>query len=512
LLAAIAVVLVAYVCAAIQGLPQTATEMIKAAASEQRQTSARPSSEAAQKAALGEQRPPLWTVLPFALLLLGIALFPLLPPTVPWWQSDWQRFCFAAGLAAVTLLYYLCLADYPVQGHWPAAHVSCPPQTGLNLPATWDVIANAMLHDYVPFIVLLLSLYTISGGIRIEGDLRAHPLTNAALLAAGGLLASFIGTTGAAMLLIRPLLETNQQRRHVQHTVVFFIFIVCNCGGCLLPIGDPPLFLGYLRGVPFLWTLRLWKAWLLVNALLLLIYYLWDRFWYYPREQPADVFRDETSVRPLQLRGLWPNAIFLGGVVLAVALLDPGMPVPGTHWHPWLYLREATQLGLVGLSLLLGRREVRRANKFHYGAMIEVAVLFMGIFICMQPPLQILAVEGGNLGLTRPWHYFWAAGGLSSVLDNAPAYVVFVETARSLTARWNLTPAVAGVGADLLAAVSLGSVLMGANTYIGNGPNFMVKAIAEKSGVPMPSFFGYLLYSGFILLPLFALVTVLFLR
>ncbi|MEN6450400.1 MAG: sodium:proton antiporter, partial [Thermoguttaceae bacterium] len=381
----------------------------------------------------------------------------------------------------------------------------------LNLAQTGAVLANAILAEYVPFIVLLLSLYTISGGIRIEGDLPAHPATNCAILAVGGVLASLVGTTGAAMLLIRLLLETNRERKNVQHTVVFFIFIVCNCGGCLLPLGDPPLFLGYLMGVPFLWTAVLWKEWLFVNAALLTIYFLWDMLWCYPRERPADLVREETRVHRLRLAGLWPNAFLLLGVILSVAFLDPSKRLPGTTWHPWLYLREAVQLALVAISLSLGNGHARRANRFTYHAIIEVAVLFLGIFICMQPPLEILAARGPSLGLTQPWHYFWATGSLSSVLDNAPTYVVFFETAKAYTHQAGLAPTVAGLSEPLLAAVSLGAVFMGAMTYIGNGPNFMVRAIAERSGVPMPSFFGYLLYSVAILVPLFVLTTLLFL-
>jgi Na+/H+ antiporter NhaD/arsenite permease-like protein len=314
------------------------------------------------------------------------------------------------------------------------------------------------------------------------------------------------------MLLIRPLLETNSERKHVKHTVVFFIFVVCNCGGCLLPIGDPPLFLGYLQGVEFLWTLKLWPPWLLVNGTLVLVYYLWDRLWYYRHEQPADIARDETQVRRLEFVGLWPNAFLLAAVVVSVGVLDPSQAVPGTSWHAPLYLREMVQLGLVGLSLLLGSREVRRANNFNYAAIVEVAVLFFGIFICMQPPLQILDIEGPGLGLSKPAHFFWASGSLSSVLDNAPTYVVFFETAKSLTQQWSLPgPTQAGVAENLLVGVSLGSVFMGSMTYIGNGPNFMVKAIAEKSGVAMPGFFGYVIYSCVILLPLFAITTLLFL-
>ena len=212
------------------------------------------------------------------------------------------------------------------------------------------------------------------------------------------------------------------------------------------------------------------------------------------------------------MAGLWPNAVLLLGVVAAVGLLDPAKPLPGTTWHPWMYLREIVQLVLVAVSLALGDRAVRQANNFNFGAIIEVAVLFFGIFICMQPPLQILEISGPQLGLTEPWHFFWATGSLSSVLDNAPTYVVFFETAKSVTASGGLSPTVAATGVYLpyLIAISLGAVFMGANTYIGNGPNFMVKTIAEGSGVKMPSFFGYMVYSICILIPLFVLTTFLF--
>lgn len=455
--------------------------------------------------------PPLWMVSPFVALLLIIAVFPLLPWTEHWWESNLHRFYVAAILAVVTLAYYLFLYEKPVEGHWPAHYVAWPNPAGPNWADTWTVFANAILSEYVPFIVLLFSLYTISGGIRIEGDLRARPFTNVIIMLIGGVLASFVGTTGAAMLLIRLLLDTNSERKHVAHTVVFFIFIVCNCGGCLLPIGDPPLFLGYLRGVPFLWTLQLWKEWLFVNGALLVIYYLWDRFYFYPVETKVDIERDDMQVRRLQVRGLWPNLPLLVGVVLGVALLDPTKPFPGTNFHPPLYLREVVQLGMVALSLILGDHENRVGNRFNYAAIIEVAALFFGIFITMQPALQILNIEGPRLGLTTPAQFFWATGMLSSFLDNAPTYVVFFETARTLGGE-HLVPPGNGVAHDLLVAVSLGAVFMGANTYIGNGPNFMVRAIAEKRGVKMPSFFGYMAYSGLILLPLFVLTTVVFFR
>ena len=513
LLMAITLVLVGYFIAAAFHGPQRGTELIVAAGTHGLATEHTPAEVATHPAAHGaiREHPPYWMVAPFVLLLGGIAVLPLAPATAHWWDNNLHRFYVAGGLAAITLAYYVLLHAAAVEAHWPAPHVAVPSASGPNLGLTGEVLANAILSEYLPFIILLFSLYTISGGIRIEGDLPAHPLTNCAFLGAGAVLASFIGTTGAAMLLIRPLLETNRERKYVQHTVIFFIFIVCNCGGCLLPLGDPPLFLGYLMGVPFLWTAVLWKEWLFLNCALLAIYYLWDHFWCDPYERPADIARDETRVHRLRFGGLWPNGPLLVGVILSVALLDPGKPIPGTNWHPWLYLREMTQLALVALSLLLGSDHLRRANRFSYHAILEVAALFFGIFICMQPPLEILAVEGPNLGLSEPWHYFWASGSLSSVLDNAPTYVVFFETGKSLTESMGLLPAVAGVAERLLIGISLGSVFMGANTYIGNGPNFMVKAIAEKSGVKMPSFFGYLLYSGGILIPLFVLVTLLFL-
>ena len=457
--------------------------------------------------ALGHH-PPYWMVVPFALLLGAIAVLPLIPATEHWWESNLHRFYVAAALGIFTLGYYIFLHDGPVVAHWPVHGLVQATEGGFVLG--WTVLANAILNEYIPFIMLLFSLYTISGGIRIEGDLKAHSLTNATFIAAGGLLASFIGTTGAAMLLIRPLLETNAERKHVKHTVIFFIFVVCNCGGCLLPIGDPPLFLGYLRGVPFLWTFQLWPEWLFVNVSLVAIYFVWDHFWCYPHEETKDIARDETRTSGLRFSGLWPNVLLLAGVIFSVALLDPSKAFPGTDWHPWMYLREIVQLALVGISLWLGSENVRRANNFNYHAIIEVAALFFGIFICMQPPLQILGVEGPNLGLHSPMQFFWATGCLSSVLDNAPTYVVFFETAKTLSTPEGMR-AIAGVPQNLLVAISLGAVFMGAMTYIGNGPNFMVKAIAEKSGIRMPSFFGYMVYSCGILLPLLIITTLLFL-
>ena len=430
-----------------------------------------------------------WAVIPFTLMLAAIAVLPLLRRTTHWWERNLNKFYVAVNLALLTLLYLTFL------------------HPDGSLGRAQSTLIHTLVQEYVPFIILLFSLYTISGGVRIKGDLRAHALTNSAFLLAGGLLASFVGTTGAAMLLIRPLLETNHERRHVAHTVVFFIFVVCNCGGLLLPLGDPPLFLGYLQGVDFFWTLSLWRSWLLVNGLLIGVYFLWDHFYAYPREEKRDIRRDESRVRGLRFAGLWPNVPLLIGVICSVALLDPAKPLPGTDWHPWFYLREAVQLALVMLSLLLGREDVRRSNSFNYLAIIEVAALFVGIFICMQPALEILNARGAELPLTTPRHYFWASGTLSSVLDNAPTYLVFYNVAKAYTAQALTGPVqtMSGVEVGLLAGVSLGCVFMGSMTYIGNGPNFMVRTIAEHSGVRMPSFFGYMLYSLVILLPILLL-------
>jgi Na+/H+ antiporter NhaD/arsenite permease-like protein len=516
LLTAIAVVTVVYFATALAGLPQKGAKIAAEGFGEHQAESGPSTIEGHGAPAEHAVGPPkLWMVIPFVLLLAAIAVLPLVRVTEHWWDSNLNRFIVAAVLGALTLLYYLVMHEEPIAGHWPAHHIAHPNPEGLNFLLGRTVLFNAILNEYIPFIMLLFSLYTVSGGIRIEGDLRARPLINSAFIAAGGVLASFIGTTGAAMLLIRPLLETNRERKHVKHTVIFFIFVVCNCGGCLLPIGDPPLFLGYLQGVPFLWTFSLWPAWLFINGLLVAVYYLWDRFLCYPHETPLDIALDETRTRGLVFSGVWPNAFLLAGIVLSVSLLDPSKMFPGTDWRPWLYLREIVQLGLVGVSLLLGSPQVRIANNFNYRAIIEVAALFFGIFICMQPPLEILHERGPSLGLIHPAQFFWTTGALSSILDNAPTYMVFFQTANSLTQ--SPGPGVlqlvggAYIREDLLVAISLGAVFMGAMTYIGNGPNFMVKAIAEKSGIKMPSFFGYMAYSCAILLPLFLLTTLLFL-
>jgi Na+/H+ antiporter NhaD/arsenite permease-like protein len=405
---------------------------------------------------------PLYTVVPFVAMLLAIALLPLWLPH--WWEPNRNK------LLVSLVLGLPILALYAVRR--PGALLS-------------------MAEEYVSFIVLLAGLFVISGGIRLRGDLVATPLTNAAFLAIGSILASFIGTTGASMLLIRPLLQTNRERTRVRHTVLFFIFLVSNIGGMLTPLGDPPLFLGYLQGVPFTWTFRLWAHWGFQVAVLLALYFVWDTR-EYTREPIAALRRDRAQVEPLRVQGV-SNIAWLVGVVLAVALLHA----------PW---REAAIVAFAALSLWRTPRVVRRANGFTASPIVEVAVLFAGIFLTMIPALEILRLRGGELGVRAPWHFFWASGILSSWLDNAPTYLAFLALGQAL----GLAREVVDVPHAILAAIAVGSVSMGANSYIGNAPNFMVKSIAEEQGVKMPSFFGYMLYSGAVLVPLFVLVTVLF--
>jgi len=405
---------------------------------------------------------PLYSVLPFVAMLLAIAFLPLTLPH--WWEPNRNKLAISAGLGLPVLLVYLARE--------PGALVH-------------------MAGDYASFIVLLTGLYVIAGGILLRGDLEATPAVNSAFLSAGAVLASLIGTTGASMLLIRALLQTNRERARVTHTVVFFIFLVSNIGGMLTPLGDPPLFLGYLAGVPFTWTLRLWLPWLTMTLILLATYFVWDTI-QHRRESRTALRRDRTRIEPLRIHG-GLNGLWLAGVVAAVALLH----APA---------REVAILGLAAISLWHTPREIRRANQFTAYPMVEVAVLFLGIFLTMIPALELFHLRGPELGVREPWQFFWAAGGLSSFLDNAPTYLTFLALAQGL----GLPSDVVGVPHSILAAISLGSVAMGANSYIGNAPNFMVKAIAEAAGVRMPSFLGYMVYSGAVLLPLFALVTLLF--
>ena len=446
---------------------------------------------------LGAQLP-LASVLPFLALLLTIAVAPLAVPH--WWHSNRNKAIVAALVALPVLL-----------------------QLGVALGEPGRVVLAEKAHEYLAFIVVIGALFVITGGITVEGSLAGTPLVNTGVLGIGAVLASIVGTTGASVLLIRPLLRANKSRRRTVHIVVFFIFIVSNCGGLLTPIGDPPLLLGFLKGVPFEWTLRLWPQWLTVTAILLAIFNVWDQ-WALDREE-----RERTGSQlerlmvhePLRVRGVAAMA-GLAGVLLTI--VSAGRAAAGGL--PWVAgTQEAIIVVLAVAAYIATSREDRERNAFTFGPLIEVAVLFAGIFVTMAPVLEILnawsqgarTVLGAGFGVSQPWEFFWAAGALSSVLDNAPTYLAFAASAAGLQGVPAHGPFIGALTLDLetariLAAISVGSVFMGANTYIGNAPNFMVKAIAEENGVKMPSFFGYMAYSGGILLPIFVAVTLLFFR
>ena len=435
----------------------------------------------------------LWPIgtLPFVGLLLAIAILPLIPATAHWWHANRNKTIVAGGCAVVALLFIAITENYSSAFH---------------------VLSHTLLGEYIPFMVLLGSLYIVAGGIALRGDLSATPRTNTMILTTGALLASVLGTTGASVLLIRLLLDTNRDRTRVAHTVVFFIFLVSNVGGLLLPIGDPPLFLGYLRGVPFFWTLQMWPQWIFTVGLLLAIYFAIDT-WMIRHETVEAIRRESKAVHRIHMSGL-VNLVWLGGILASVIVLVPGRFFPGTSQEILPFARVGAMCLCAGLSLLTTPHGLRAINKFSWGPILEVAALFIGIFVAMQVPLAVLTERGAELGVTTPSQFFWVTGTLSSFLDNAPTYLVFLTTATSLPPDPNSTMIMLSEGmhvsAPLLAAISLGSVFMGANTYIGNGPNFMVKAMAEEGGVRMPSFFGYMAWSTVVLIPVFILVTLIF--
>jgi Na+/H+ antiporter NhaD/arsenite permease-like protein len=434
----------------------------------------------------------LWHVGPFVGLLLLIAILPLACPR--WWESNLHKL-LVSGLAALPVA---------VLFGW----------FGFATPAGLEAGARVMnaLHEYASFIVLLGSLYVVSGGVHLSGDLEARPLVNTAFLAGGAILSNVIGTTGASMLLIRPVLRTNSERRYTVHVPIFFIFLVSNIGGALTPVGDPPLFLGYLRGVPFFWTaVHVWPVWLVTVGLVLLVFFGLDS-WFY-RKEPRDLLRaDVERVVPLRLSGK-RNILLLGGIVASVLFLSP---VEGHHDLRSYFLREIVMIAMAAASWIWTPRAPRAANRFTFGPILEVAAIFLGVFLTMIPATMLLAERGGVLGVTAPWQYFWASGLLSSFLDNAPTYVAFTAMAcgsvgpLSCTSAEHLGTLATGTGAPLLAAISCGAVFMGANSYIGNGPNFMVKAIADQVGYRMPNFFGYCGWALAVLVPIFGLVTLLF--
>jgi Na+/H+ antiporter NhaD/arsenite permease-like protein len=437
---------------------------------------------------------PIWSVTPFVLLLLCIAVLPLVAEH--FWHKNRNKAIVAAALALPVAGYLLWLG-----------------------PATQWHSTQALLGEvaeYGSFLALLGSLYIVAGGLTLEGDLPASPAANTLLLAFGAVLANLIGTTGASMALIRPLLQANRTRTHRGHLPVFFIFTVSNVGGLLTPLGDPPLFLGFLYGVDFFWTFRLWRHWLLVNGLVLLVFWVLDSR-ARRHESPPAIASD--TRQPLRLRGTL-NLVWLAGIIAAVLFQSKQAGDPAGVWlsqffpcpsltltQPW---GEMLMIAMALFSLWLTPRGARRLNGFTWGPIAEVAILFAGIFVAMVPALDLLQGRGPEWGLNAlaPWQYFWATGLLSSLLDNAPTYLAFATMAASPhDIAWLATNR-----PQVLEAISCGAVFMGANSYVGNGPNFMVKAMAEDAGYRPPSFLGYMVYAALVLGPIFLLVTFLFFR
>lgn len=405
---------------------------------------------------------PLWGILPFVCMLIAIAVLPLTHSQ--WWESNKNKALISLVLGIPVGIYFL-------------------------FEDSQQLVHTAM--EYISFIILIGSLFTISGGILLRGNLRGTPMINTAFLFVGAVVANLIGTTGASMLFIRPLLRTNDTRKHISHIPVFFIFLVSNIGGSLTPLGDPPLFLGYLQGVPFFWTLRLLPLWTLAVGTVLFIFYLFERrAW--KMESHIDIVRDQIHQEPMIKIDGKLNLIWFVGVLMAVFLPTP--------------YRETIIVSMAYLSYRFTPREIRIQNRFTFYPIKEVAVLFAGIFVTMIPVLLILKARGAEIGIKEPWQFFWITGGLSSFLDNAPTYLTFFSLAQGL----GISSSMIRIPEDILIAISSGAVFMGANSYIGNGPNFMVKSICEEVGIKIPSFFGYMLYSGSILIPVFILITVVF--
>jgi Na+/H+ antiporter NhaD/arsenite permease-like protein len=439
---------------------------------------------------------PLWSCIPFACMLLSIALFPLMAPE--FWHHHYGKVSafWAASLAIPFLIAY----------------------KGDAL----EQILHIILADYVPFIILLWSLYTVSGGILLRGSLRGTPLVNILMLIIGTALASWMGTTGAAMLMIRPFLRANSYRKNRTFMVVFFIFLVANVGGALTPLGDPPLFLGFLHGVSFFWTLKVLPHMLAVVVTLLVLYFIIDSYYY--RKEAAAPPKDDAEKVPLKLEGVH-NFLFLAGIVGSVlisGMVDWGhVNTLGVHRAVQDWVRDGLLIAMGILSMVTTPIRVREDNEFTWFPIIEVGYLFIGIFITMIPCLAILkAGAHGALaflinGVTQPVHYFWAAGALSSFLDNAPTYLTFFSTALgsfySGMAEPHAVPLLMADKSIYLEAISAGAVFFGACSYIGNAPNFMVRSISEEAGTPMPSFFGYIgKYTLIFLVPSFVLVTFIF--
>ena len=455
---------------------------------------------AADAAAASAASVPMWLCAPFGALLLCIAIFPITAPL--WWEKHQQWVVLALSAAFLIAYGMLCGAE-----------------------ATAETALECLVNDYLTFIVLLFGLFCVAGNITLVGDLAGSPRVNVALLLFGTFLSSLIGTTGASMLMVRPMIKMNAWRKRKRHIMVFFIFLISNIGGCLTPIGDPPLLMGFSRGVPFFWSLKLLPV-MLFNAFILLTVFYFVDMKAYRRDIAAgrkpDISRPGTDVH---IDGLH-NIVFLVAIVAAVILSGtlPTLPAFQNEAGQVLGIRifggvtltwpSIIEMAIILLAALLSFKtthvSVRTANHFTWGAIKEVAVLFVGIFITMQPALMILKEQGPALGLDSPFQMFWITGALSSFLDNTPTYLVFLTTACSLGFESGLVTTLGTIPETMLMAISCGAVFMGANSYIGNAPNFMVKSISDENGVRMPSFFGYLLWSLVFLGPLFLLDSLLF--
>lgn len=428
----------------------------------------------------------IWALIPFVLMLLSIAVIPLLAKQ--WWERNINKLLVSAILSVPAILYLI----------------------NNNLQ---EELKHQILFDYIPFIILLGALFIVTGGILIQGQIQARPRNNTIILAIGYILASFIGTTGASMLLIHPLLYINKHRENKTHTILFFIALVANCGGILSPLGDPPLFLLFLRGVEFTWFLKLLPEWAFIGAVLLAVYYFTDRRYYYNEEKTEMIMADFRERGIISIRGSI-NMVYLLCIILTVLFINSShIPQMGKLNAPIhiQFLREITLIAIALLSLITTRKSIRKNNHFTWSPIIEVAYLFIGIFITMTPALLFLSTNAQKAGITQPWQFFYSSGLLSAFLDNSPTALAFHTVAQNIPTTTEVI--VAGVDELILKAIAMGAVFFGAMTYIGNGPNFMIKAIAEQEGVKMPSFFGYIIsFSLKILLPVYILTQIIFLH
>lgn len=423
---------------------------------------------------------PILLMVPFVIMLLCIAVMPIVAEN--YWHDNKNKLYISLSLSVPVLAWFILQGDL--------FHLE-----------------EAILYDYVPFIILLGGLFVVSGGILIEVKHHPTPLTNLVILAVGGLIASFVGTTGAAMLLIRPVLKINEKRKHKVHIFLFFIAIVANCGGLLTPLGDPPLFMMYLRGAEFSWFMGLLPEWAIMLAALLVLFYFKDKVAY--GKENEDMKRAAMKVTgKVKIHG-FHNFLFLAGIVFAVAYINPNNMEIIRAGEPSSFIREAFILLMSILSLVLTRKGIYRRNHFNWEPIKEVAYLFIGIFITMVPVLIYLKLHAKSIGVTHPTHFYYATGILSAFLDNTPTAVTFHSLAQGLVSGADNHVLVAGIPDLTLKVISTASVFFGAMTYIGNGPNFMVKSIVENSGVKMPHFFAYMYrFSIIVLLPLFIFIQI----